>query len=101
MQATINEFGSADKQRILYLRGVLGSAAVARPQIDIGTAFAQAFSMANGGTSISPAFSPYTDDQSFLEGAFLFTDLQVGNFPLMQVIMTDIHIPILCAFKHP
>ena len=79
-QATITEFGSLDNQRITYLRAVLGSTAVARPQINIGSAFAAAANMALG-TTLSPAFSPYGDDLSFLEGAFFLGDLQVTLAP--------------------
>ena len=82
LQATITEFATLDKQRISYLRGVLGSAAVARPQINIGDAFEDAFSMANGGTTVLGVFSPYADDQSFLEGACSFGDLQVNKSSL-------------------
>ena len=76
VQAIVTEFGSLDKQRITYLRAVLGSAAVTRPQINIGSAFTAAADMALG-TTLSPAFSPYANDLSFLEGAFFLGDLQV------------------------
>ena len=85
-QAIAMEFESLDEQRIAYLRAVLGGAAVDRPQIDIGTAFASAANMAMGAT-LTPAFSPYTDGLSFLEGAFLFGDLQVRNVPCSQTSM--------------
>ena len=88
VQAIVTEFVALDKQRISFLQVVLKGAAVARPQIDIGTAFSTAANMALGST-LSPAFSPYSDDLSFLEGAFLFSDLQVIQSLVIPSSMTQ------------
>ena len=80
VQAIATEFETLDEERITYLRAVLGSSAVARPDINIGSAFTDAANMAMG-TTLTPAFSPYADELSFLEGAFLFGDLQVRFVP--------------------
>jgi hypothetical protein len=72
-------------KHVKLLIGALGSSAVAQPAINLGTSFqtlATAAQIPNGA-----AFSPYTDDQSFLVGAYVFEDVGVtayhGAAPLL------------------
>lgn len=61
---------------MLFLRLALGTAAVAQPAINIGTAFADAANAAaqtagviKAPATLSPAFSPYGSEIPFLLGA--------------------------------
>ena len=69
------------------LRQALGDDAVPIPQLNIGSAFADAADAAFG-QSVSPAFSPYLNDLFFYLGAFLFEDVGVtaylGAAPLIE-----------------
>ena len=60
--------------QVTLLRNALGSAATPIPQIDLGNSFAAAANAAFGMT-LSPPFSPYTNDLFFLTGAFIFEDV--------------------------
>jgi hypothetical protein len=64
---------------VALLRSVLGAAAVPRPQLDLGPAFAAAANAALGKT-LSPPFSPYGDDVLFYHGAFIFEDVGVTAY---------------------
>jgi hypothetical protein len=72
---------------VRFLRSALtaaGATPVARPLINIGTAFGAAANLALAsalnGSSLSPAFSPYGSDTVFLHGAFIFEDVGVSAY---------------------
>ena len=68
---------------VTFLRGALGSAAVAIPDIDVGVGASNIFSglaVAAGIIKPGQVFDPYADDGSFLLGAAVFEDVGVTAY---------------------
>ncbi|MDX7951736.1 ferritin-like domain-containing protein [Lichenihabitans sp. Uapishka_5] len=82
-----NELAVDERAHLNTLRGSLGSAAIARPQIDLGAAFTFA---ARGAGLIGPndTFDAFANENNFLLSAFIFEDVCVtaltGAAPLLQ-----------------
>ena len=76
-----------EQDHINFIRGQLGSAAVARPLIDFAGAF-QAAALASGAIPPGAVFNPFADEVSFFLGAFTLTEVGLtaytGSAALIQ-----------------
>ena len=68
-----------EQAHVRFLRSALGSAAVARPLVDLAGGF-QGAAVAAGVTTPAVQFNPFADQISFFQGAFIFEDVGVTAY---------------------
>ena len=83
VQRLATEIAKDELNHVAYLRGQLGTSAVAQPAVDLSATPTSAFSQAAqaaGLVAAGAAFNPYANDESFLLGAYLFEDVGVTAY---------------------
>ena len=88
VQAYAEEIAINELAHVKFLRTVLGDKAPACPQLDIGKAFADAADAALS-MKLSPRWNPYSYDQTFLLGSFIFEDVGVTAYNSATPLFTS------------
>ncbi|WP_407539549.1 ferritin-like domain-containing protein [Deinococcus radiomollis] len=86
-EAFAKDIADDELSHVKFLHAALGKGAVARPVIDLGTAFDAAGQAASGGAI--KGFNPYANDLFFLHGAFIFEDVGVTAYNGAATLITN------------
>ncbi|MDB5044943.1 MAG: hypothetical protein JWQ08_993 [Deinococcus sp.] len=86
-RAYATETANDEKAHVKVIRAVLGAAAVAQPQIDLGPAFVAAGRAASNNAITD--FNPFANELLFLHGAFIFEDVGVSAYKGAARLLVD------------
>jgi hypothetical protein len=87
VEAFAKDIADDELSHVKFLHAALGKNAVARPVLDLGTAFDAAGRAASGGAI--KGFNPYANDLFFLHGAFIFEDVGVTAYNGAATLITN------------
>jgi hypothetical protein len=88
LRSYANTIGYDAREHIAFLRGALGSAAIAQPTIDLGAGFT-GMALGAGLTQPGETFDAFANDRDFLLGAFFLEDVGVTAFKGVVPLLSD------------